>query len=54
MMYPWLWRHLPGPAWAKVTIMLLAAAILTLALFEWVFPRISEMLPYQDQTVGGQ
>ncbi len=52
MMYPWIWRHLPGPAWAKVTMLVLAAAIVVLSLFEWVFPWIFEALPYQDQTVG--
>lgn len=52
MMYPWLWRHLPGPTWARVTIVVLGAALVVLALFEWVFPWVSEMLPYQDQTVG--
>lgn len=52
MMYPWIWRHLPGPVWIKVSMLALTGAILTLALFEWVFPWISEMLPYQDQTVG--
>lgn len=51
-MYAWLWRHLPGPAWARLLIVILAAAAAVLALFEWVFPWISDMLPYQDQTVG--
>ncbi len=53
MIYPWLWRHLPGPRWARVIQLVLIAGIVTLALFEWVFPWVSAMLPYQDQTVGG-
>ena len=51
-MYPWIWRHLPGPAWARTIIVVLALAIIVLVLFEWVFPAISALLPYQDQTVG--
>ena len=51
-MYGWLWRHLPGPAWARVIILVLAAAIIVLALFEWGFPWISHVTGYQDQTVG--
>lgn len=51
-MYAWLWRHLPGPAWVRLLIVVLTAAAAVLALFEWVFPWISDMLPYQDQTVG--
>ena len=52
MMYPWLWRHLPGPTWARVTILALSAAIIVLVLFEWVFPAVSELLPFQEQTVS--
>lgn len=50
-MYGALWRILPGPRWARVTALVLTAAIVLLVLFEWVFPWISEMLPYQEQTV---
>lgn len=54
MMYPWIWRHLPGPYWARAVIAVLLVSIVVLALFEWVFPWVSSQLPYQDQTVGGQ
>lgn len=54
MIYPWIWRHLPGPRWARVVTLVLVVAIVVLGLFEWVFPWVSEQTPYQDQTVGGQ
>jgi len=50
-MYAWIWRHLPGPRWSRATIAALALAIVVLALFEWVFPAVSALLPYQEQTV---
>ena len=53
MIYPWIWRHLPGPRWARAVIVALLIAIVVLSLFEWVFPWVSAQLPYQDQTVGG-
>ena len=54
MIYPWIWRHLPGPRWARAIQVALILAIVVLSLFEWVFPWVSAQLPYQDQTVGGQ
>ena len=53
MMYAWIWRHLPGPRWARATIAVLALAIIVLVLFEWVFPEVSALLPFQEQTVDG-
>jgi polyferredoxin len=50
-MYAWMWRHLPGPRWARTTIVALTLAIVVLALFEWVFPAVSAVLPFQEQTV---
>jgi hypothetical protein len=51
-MYSALWRVLPGPVWARVLTLVLAAVLVVLVLFEWVFPWVSAMLPYQEQTVG--
>ncbi len=50
-MYAWIWRRLPGPRWARAAIAVLALAIVVLALFEWVFPAVSAVLPFQEQTV---
>jgi len=33
-------------------MVVLLLAIVIMCLFEWVFPWVSAMLPYQDQTVG--
>ena len=52
-MYPWIWRHLPGP-WP---VRLLAALVLVLAvvavLFVWVFPHLAPLMPFNDGTVDG-
>lgn len=50
-MYGWIWRQLPGPIWARAIIAVLALAIVVLVLFEWVFPAVSALLPFQEQTV---
>ncbi|MBC7297653.1 MAG: hypothetical protein H5T82_02020 [Demequina sp.] len=50
-MYAWIWRHLPGPVWTRTIVAVLTLAIVVLALFEWVFPAVSALLPFQDQTV---
>lgn len=50
-MYAMLWRKLPGPAWARVLTLLMGAAIVLIALFEWGFPWVSSLIPIQDQTV---
>ncbi len=52
-MYAWIWNHLPGPTWARAIIATLALAVVVLVLFEWVFPEVSALLPFQEQTVNG-
>jgi hypothetical protein len=52
MMYPWIWRHLPGSTLIRV---LLAAALIlafVAVLFLWVFPWLAPLLPFQQQTIG--
>lgn len=51
-MYAALWKRLPGPVWARIAILVAAAVAIVLVLFEFVFPWISEQLPYQETTVG--
>jgi hypothetical protein len=50
-MYPWIWRHLPGP----LPLRLAVAAALVLAvvalLFTVVFPWAEHGLPFLDVTV---
>jgi hypothetical protein len=52
-MYVWLWRHLPGGVVLRVLQSLVLFALVSAALFAWVFPRIEADLPYQDVTVPG-
>lgn len=40
-MYGALWRILPGPAWLRVLLLVVAAALLVAALFTWVFPWVN-------------
>jgi hypothetical protein len=51
-MYAALWRHLPGPRWAKVLQVLVLFALVVLVLFTWVFPAVAPLVPVNDGTVG--
>lgn len=50
-MYAWIWRHLPGPRWAKIAILAALIPALMIVLFEWVFPWLEPLLPFSDNTV---
>lgn len=50
-MYGALWHILPGPAWVRVLILVVAVAVLLFCLVEWVFPWVNSMLPSLDVTV---
>ena len=52
-MYPWLWRHLPGPVVARLLQATVLFAGAVVALFLWVFPWVEAQLPYNDVTVPG-
>jgi hypothetical protein len=52
-MYVWIWRHLPGNRALRALQSLVLVALVTAALFAWVFPRLEADLPYQDVTVPG-
>lgn len=51
-MYRWLWRSLPGPAWVRAVLLLVAAVVVLAACFTWVFPAIAPFMPFNNQTVG--
>lgn len=51
MIFPWLWRVMPGPAWVRVLLLLLMIAAIVAALFQWVFPWVSVTFDIQDQNV---
>ena len=50
-MYPWIWRHLPGPTAVRVLICAVALAAIVAVLFTWVFPWLEPRLPFTDVTV---
>jgi hypothetical protein len=53
-MYVWLWRHLPGAMWIKLTqLTVLILAVCALLLFV-IFPIIEPHLPISQVTVPGQ
>lgn len=51
-MYAALWRALPGPRWAKATQCLLLLVLAVAVLFQWVFPAVAGLVPFNDNTVG--
>lgn len=51
-MYGWLWRHLPGPAFVRLLIVLVLLVGIVFALFTVVFPAIAPLLPLDENTVG--
>jgi len=50
-MYPWIWRHLPGPIPVKAMVALALVAAVVLLLFYVVFPWAITWVPGQDVSV---
>ncbi len=50
-MYAALWRILPGPAWVRLLLLAVLAAVILGALIEWVFPWAADTLLPQDSIV---
>lgn len=53
MISSWIWNALPGPAFVRLLLVLIVLAAVVFALFEYVFPWVSEYLELQDTTVDG-
>ena len=53
-MYGLLWRVLPGPRWVRALTLLVLAAVVVAACFEWVFPALAPYMPFNETTVGEQ
>lgn len=49
-----IWNALPGPVIVRLLIVAVVVAAMVLALFEFVFPWISEYFDLQDTTVGSE
>ena len=50
-MYPWIWRHLPGPLIARLLQAIVLAAVVVFGLLFVVFPAVSPHLPFNHVTV---
>lgn len=51
MIFPFVWRLLPGPAWLRAALLIALVAAVVWALFTWAFPWISVTFDIQDQNV---
>lgn len=50
-MYGALWRILPGPWWVRLIIVLILVTAIVWALFEFVFPVVSQWIAPSEITV---
>jgi hypothetical protein len=50
--YPWLWRHLPGPLPVRLLLAVLLVVAAVGALFVWGFPHLAPLMPFNDGTVS--
>ncbi|MDR3107385.1 MAG: hypothetical protein LBU05_04205 [Bifidobacteriaceae bacterium] len=53
-MYGWLWRHTPGPWWAKTILFTAVVAAVVAICFTTFFPWVSPLLPFNHVTVGDE
>ncbi len=51
MIFPFVWRIMPGPAWMRVILLLLIASAIVAVLFQWVYPWFSVTFDIQEVTV---
>jgi hypothetical protein len=40
VIFPWIWRVLPGNGWVKALLVLLGVSLFIAVLFLWIFPFI--------------
>lgn len=50
-MYVWIWRHLPGPRWLRLSQALVLVAAAAFACCAWIFP-VLDSLVVGDPDVG--
>ncbi len=44
MIFPWLFRNLPGPTWVRLALLFVILSAIIFVLFEWVFPMLDGWL----------
>lgn len=47
-MYGWIFRHLPGPLWARILIAIVLIVAVVLLLMQYVFPAFLEYSPFTE------
>ena len=50
-MYPWIWRHLPGPMPLRLVLAALIVAVVVGVLFTVAFPALDARLDLNEVTV---
>ncbi|MDT0378994.1 MULTISPECIES: hypothetical protein [unclassified Streptomyces] len=53
-MYGWIWRHLPGNTVVRALLSLVLSLVVVFLLFQYVFPWVDPLLPFNDVTVDGE
>ena len=51
MIYPAIWRALPGPVAVRALLAVVLVLLVVVVCFLWVFPRIAPLMPFNDNTV---
>jgi hypothetical protein len=53
MIFPFVWRLMPGPIWCRLLLLLAVVAAVVWGLFTVVFPWLAaDVLPAPDGSVG--
>jgi hypothetical protein len=50
-MYPWIWRHLPGPTAVRALTATFLILAIVVVLFLWVFPALEAVIEYDSSQV---
>ncbi len=51
-MYGWIFRHLPGPLWVRISLAVVLIAGALVLMVQFLFPWMSQLTPFTDSTIG--